>query len=166
MTQLGTEVQIRMGAGEDAAVIVSVLARAFADYVPLYTREAYAATTPGVNELAVGISEGPVWLALRGEETVGTVSVLAKSKRHVYPQYGSGSVGRGAWNWFSPGQSELKSPLRRMDAPPVFEHDSILRSRNPPLRSVRIPANEARASPTVRHTAINDGEDGLGLLQE
>jgi putative acetyltransferase len=78
MTQLGTEIQIRMARAEDAPAIASVLERAFAEYAPLYTPEAYAATTPGIDELAARVRKGPVWLALQGEEAVGTVSALAK----------------------------------------------------------------------------------------
>jgi ribosomal protein S18 acetylase RimI-like enzyme len=76
VTPIRTDLRIRIATAEDAPSIASVLEQAFAEYAPLYTPEAYLATTPGINEVAARISQGPVWVALRGEQAVGSGSIL------------------------------------------------------------------------------------------
>jgi ribosomal protein S18 acetylase RimI-like enzyme len=57
-----------------------VLHTAFVDYEHCYTHEAFAATTPSAEHLCVRMEEGPVWVALRGERIVGTVSAVLKGR--------------------------------------------------------------------------------------
>ena len=71
-------IEIRLAESEDAAAIAFLLAEAFAEYLPLYTAEGYAATAIGREEVVRRIEEGPVWLALGGELILGTISVVLK----------------------------------------------------------------------------------------
>lgn len=78
MTQSASEIQLRRAAADDAAWVASVLHQAFAEYEPLYSKQGYAATTPGVREIAARMSQGPVWVATYREKIVGTGSVVPK----------------------------------------------------------------------------------------
>ena len=78
MKQSASEVQVRRAATDDAAWVASVLRQAFAEYEPLYTEQAYAATTPGVCEIAARMGPGPVWVAVYREQIVGTGSAVPK----------------------------------------------------------------------------------------
>ena len=71
-------IQIRAAVPDDAAPIASVLHESFAEYQSLYTPEGFAATTPALDEIKVRLSEGPMWVALRDNQIVGTVSVVPK----------------------------------------------------------------------------------------
>ena len=71
-------VLIRRATQHDIATIASVLAQAFVEYEPMYTREGFAATTPGANGVRKRIEEGPVWVALYNRRIVGTASVVSK----------------------------------------------------------------------------------------
>ena len=48
----------------------------FVEYLPSYTNEAFAATTPDTDQLAKRMAEGPMWVAMLDYDSVGTVSVL------------------------------------------------------------------------------------------
>src|SRR4051794_9539737 len=70
---------IRRAVAEDVAAIAGVLAAAFAEYRPLYTPEAFAATTISEDKIAPRLSEGPIWVVVEGEAVVGTLSTLLKN---------------------------------------------------------------------------------------
>ena len=78
MTQSASEVRVRRATPDDAAWVASVLRQAFAEYEPLYTEQAYAATTPGTAEIVARMGQGPVWVAVHKEQIVGTGSVVPK----------------------------------------------------------------------------------------
>ena len=59
-------------------MIASLLAESFAEYESQYTAEGYAATAITSEQIATRIKEGPVWVALRDEVIIGTVSVVPK----------------------------------------------------------------------------------------
>ena len=71
---------LRIAAPEDSGAIAAVLAESFAEYESSYTARAYAATVPTVDEIKRRFSEGEVWVALSGDEFVGTVSIVDKNK--------------------------------------------------------------------------------------
>lgn len=48
----------------------------FVEYLPSYTNEAFAATTPDSEQLAKRMAEGPMWIALLDNDSIGTVSAL------------------------------------------------------------------------------------------
>lgn len=58
--------------------IAALLFEAFAEYKSLYTPDGFAATAITAEEIAVRISEGPVWVAVSGERILGTASVASK----------------------------------------------------------------------------------------
>ena len=62
----------------EASSIVFVLQQAFAEFASSYTREGYAATTPGAGEIALRMSQGPVWVAVYRKQIVGTGSIMRK----------------------------------------------------------------------------------------
>jgi len=78
MTQSASEVQVRRATTDDAAWVASVLRQAFAEYEPLYTEQGYAATTPATAEVVARMGQGPVWVAVYGEQIVGTGSAVPK----------------------------------------------------------------------------------------
>jgi putative acetyltransferase len=75
-----TDVQIRRAGPGDSAAIVAVLYESFAEYEPLYTPAALAATTPAPDQVLERMREGPFWVALEGDRTIGTASVVSKSE--------------------------------------------------------------------------------------
>jgi len=64
----------------DAPSIASLLHDAFAEYEPLYTPEAFAATTPTSDQIEGRFTGGPVWVALYDDSIVGTVSAVPKGE--------------------------------------------------------------------------------------
>lgn len=64
----------------DAPGIASVLYDSFREYESSYTPEGFAATTPTSAEIEGRLSEGPVWIAVRDDEMVGTVAVVDKGE--------------------------------------------------------------------------------------
>jgi len=78
MTQAGSEVQVRRATGKDAPGVVSVLRQAFAEYESLYTEQGYRATTPASAEIVARMGQGPVWVAVRKDQIVGTGSVVPR----------------------------------------------------------------------------------------
>jgi GNAT superfamily N-acetyltransferase len=72
--------QIRMAVPDEALSIVSLLARSFAEYESSYTPEAFAATISTSDRIRDRINEGPVWVALRNDVLVGTLSAVARGE--------------------------------------------------------------------------------------
>jgi GNAT superfamily N-acetyltransferase len=70
---------VRLATVEDASSIAAVLHRAFVEYQALYTPDAFAATTPGVEQIQARWHEGPVWVALAASEIVGTVAAVPEA---------------------------------------------------------------------------------------
>jgi len=71
---------VRRAKCSDAATIARALRIAFAEFEHLYTPAAFAATCPGSEEIEQRIREGPVWIALRDEGIIGTVSADARGR--------------------------------------------------------------------------------------
>ena len=74
------EVQIRLARPEDATIVATVLHKSFVEFEPLYTRRGFAATTPDAAQVLARMREGPVWLAVRNAEVLGTVAAVLKGK--------------------------------------------------------------------------------------
>jgi GNAT superfamily N-acetyltransferase len=55
-----------------------VLHDSFVQFEPLYTPKGFAATTPNAEQILTRMREGPVWIALRGIEPLGTVAAVMK----------------------------------------------------------------------------------------
>ncbi len=63
----------------DAEAIAFILAEVFAAYESLYTKKAYAATTPTNDVIKARFAIGQTWIVLLNCETVGTVSAVPRS---------------------------------------------------------------------------------------
>jgi GNAT superfamily N-acetyltransferase len=75
-----SSIEIRLAESNDAPAIAALLAAAFAEYLPLYTPEGYAATAIKPDEIVSRIEEGPVWVSISGGLIVGTISVVLKGE--------------------------------------------------------------------------------------
>ncbi|MDH7478660.1 MAG: GNAT family N-acetyltransferase, partial [Syntrophomonadaceae bacterium] len=73
-------VQVRQAVIGEASAIAEVLHRAFVEYEPLYTREAFLATTPSADQLRQRWDEGPVWVAVQDNRVVGTLSAVPRGE--------------------------------------------------------------------------------------
>ena len=71
---------IRSAVREEAAIISYVLRQAFVEFEPLYTPEAFAATTPTSAQIQKRWSEGSVWVVAEGSQIVGTISAVPKAE--------------------------------------------------------------------------------------
>ena len=71
---------IRLAVPGDALAIARVLAESFAEFQGAYTPGAFAATTPGAEQIEPRFREGPIWVALWPGAMVGTVSVVPKGE--------------------------------------------------------------------------------------
>jgi len=70
--------QIRTAVPDDAPAIASTLHRAFLEFEPLYTPEAFAVTISSPGRIRIRLNEGPIWVALQDAAMVGTVSAALK----------------------------------------------------------------------------------------
>ena len=71
-------VRIRLAASDDAPVVADILHASFVEYQSLYTAPGFAATTVDAQQVLVRMREGPVWIALRHSDVVGTVAAVVK----------------------------------------------------------------------------------------
>jgi SAM-dependent methyltransferase/GNAT superfamily N-acetyltransferase len=89
-----------MAAPDEASTIAALLARSFAEYETSYTPEALAATVSTPGRIRDRINEGPVWVALRNDAVVGTLSAVARGEAlylrgmAVVPTSRGGGIGR------------------------------------------------------------------------
>lgn len=72
-------IHIQQASKADAGAIASVLRQAFAEFEPLYTKQAYAATVLGTDGILARMEEGPVWVAACGGRMVGTAAAVRRS---------------------------------------------------------------------------------------
>jgi putative acetyltransferase len=72
------EIEIRVATANDATSISRVLLEAFVEYESLYTQAGFAATTLDAEQIQHRLTEGPIWIALRDEVVVGTVSAVLR----------------------------------------------------------------------------------------
>jgi ribosomal protein S18 acetylase RimI-like enzyme len=71
-------INIRHAAKDDLSEIAALMHESFVEYRSLYTEEAFLATTPNADQIAVRMTEGPVWVAEHDASIVGTVSVVPR----------------------------------------------------------------------------------------
>ena len=72
---------IREACPADSADIALVLHESFAEFEPLYSGDAFAATTPAPNGVLERMREGPMWVATQDGRFVGTASAVPKERR-------------------------------------------------------------------------------------
>ena len=73
-------IQIRRATPPDAPVLAEILHESFVEYQALYTQEAFAATALNADQILTRMREGPVWLASREAEVLGTVAAIMKGE--------------------------------------------------------------------------------------
>jgi putative acetyltransferase len=71
-------VRIRLATFDDAPVVANLLHASFVEYRSLYTPPGFAATTPDAHQVLARMREGPVWIALRHGDVVGTVAAVVR----------------------------------------------------------------------------------------
>lgn len=92
--------RVRRAKSSEAATVPFLLRVAFSEVVALYTPEALAATLPDAEALRRRMDEASVWIALLGDEPVGTVSAYDCSEglhlrsMAVHPRARGHGVGR------------------------------------------------------------------------
>jgi putative acetyltransferase len=100
VTKDNIDIQIRIAEPADAPSIAAVLHRSFVEFKASYTAEAFAATTPDSEQILSRMNEGPIWIAIRNDEIVGTVSVVSRSEAlhirgmAVLPSARGGGIGK------------------------------------------------------------------------
>ncbi len=57
-----------------------MLEAAFEEYRSLYTDQGFAATTQNTDQIQRRMLEGPIWIALRDDIAIGTVSVVLRGE--------------------------------------------------------------------------------------
>lgn len=68
--------KIRRATASDAGAISALLKRAFLEFEPLYTPEAFAATVQPEAGILKRLEEGPLWVAQNNAGVIGTVSAI------------------------------------------------------------------------------------------
>ena len=92
--------RIRMATEDDAPAIASTLYRAFLEFEPLYTPEAFATTIYSPDQIRLRLSEGPIWVVAQDGMVIGTVSVTPRGDAlyirgmAVDPAARGGGIGR------------------------------------------------------------------------
>ena len=71
-------INVRRATTADLSEIATLMHESFVEYRSLYTEEAFLATTPNAEQLAVRMTQGPVWVAEYDRVLVGTVSVVPR----------------------------------------------------------------------------------------
>ena len=67
-------INLRQATADDLSEIATLMHESFVEYRSLYTEESFLATTPTVEQIAIRIREGAVWVAEHYGDIVGTVS--------------------------------------------------------------------------------------------
>ena len=75
-----TQISIRLATNAELYQVSVLLHDSFIEYRSLYTEEAFLATTPDADQLAIRREEGPLWIAELGGAIVGTVSVVSRGE--------------------------------------------------------------------------------------
>ena len=75
------ELEIRLATPDDSQVISDLIYAAFEPFKSEYTDGAFEYTTPTADMIHPRFDEGPIWLAVRDDEIVGTVSGLPDGER-------------------------------------------------------------------------------------
>jgi len=73
-------VRIRRGKQRDATAIESLIGESFREYECAYTPEAFDVTTPGADDIKERIKNWTVWVALRADMIVGTLSAYPEGE--------------------------------------------------------------------------------------
>ncbi len=72
---------IRLAAENDAETVADLIYQAFSPFRSQYTPGAFEYTAASAETVRARFAEGPIWLAVDGDEAVGTVSGLPEPDR-------------------------------------------------------------------------------------
>lgn len=78
---ISESLHLRRATLADTSTIAQILLTAFESFRPLYTEGGFSATTPTAETIAQRFDEGPIWLALIGDEALGTVAGVMRGNR-------------------------------------------------------------------------------------
>lgn len=73
-------ITVRRATTADLSEIATLMHESFVEYRSLYTAAAFLATTPNAEQIAVRMTQGPVWVAEYDGPIVGTVSVVPRGE--------------------------------------------------------------------------------------
>ncbi len=73
-------VQVRRAVIDDAPLIAALLHRSFVEFYSCYSPEGFASTTPSAEQIKIRVNEGPIWVAIRDDIVVGTISAVPKKE--------------------------------------------------------------------------------------
>lgn len=76
--RIGIQAEIRKATPDDVSAVAAVLKQAFAEYEPLYTKQGYAVTTAEESTIIMRMCEGPMWVAVHKERTIGTIAAVCR----------------------------------------------------------------------------------------
>jgi GNAT superfamily N-acetyltransferase len=88
--------RIRRARAEDAASIASVLYESFLEYKSSYTAEAFAATISTPGQILERLNEGPIWVASKDGQVIGTVSAVLRAEGLYVRGMAVSPAGRGS----------------------------------------------------------------------
>jgi ribosomal protein S18 acetylase RimI-like enzyme len=75
------EIEIRRATVDEADAVAAIILKAFAPFKEQYTAGAFEYTTPTAEVVRGRLDEGPIWVAISGDEVIGTVSCLPEGER-------------------------------------------------------------------------------------
>lgn len=90
------EIEIRRAVEQDAPAVANVLKVSFLEFKSLYTEGGFAATALDASQVLARMSEGPVWVALRQNEIVGTVAAVIEAESVYVRGMAVGPSARGS----------------------------------------------------------------------
>ena len=73
-------ITVRRATTADLSEIATLMHESFVEYRSLYTAAAFLATTPNAEQIAVRMTQGPVWVAEYDGPIVGSVSVVPRGE--------------------------------------------------------------------------------------
>ena len=84
MNDAKLKIEIRLAVPNDATAISMILAEAFAEYEPLYTKEGYAATTPKSDVIKNRFGEGKIWVVILNKKSSARFPLFPKMNLCIF----------------------------------------------------------------------------------
>jgi hypothetical protein len=120
-----TQIQIGRAGPEEAVAIAGLLHESFVEFKALYTEAGFAATIPNADQVAARIVEGPVWVAVRQAELLGTAAAVIKGASVYIRGMGVIPAARGIGNRPATAAADRSLGHQSKDHRFVSEHDPV-----------------------------------------